>query len=108
MLTSSGKKEKIMFKERVLVVAVRHLDFVAKQTGEQVKGDKVFYVRNCYDNEMNYGWLGMKKLDDFFVRPESYVKLPDFQQLPCECDLVYQPAGRQNTLSAVEIVKGEK
>lgn len=99
-----------MFKEKVLVVAVQHLDFVPRESesGEHVKGDKVWYVRNCYDNEINRGWLGMKILQSVFIRPDGIVELPDFPSFPCECEFVYQPAGRFNTFSAIEVVGDKK
>ena len=96
-----------MFKEKVLVVAVNHLDFVPKDTDEHVRGDKVWYVRNCYDDELNRGWLGMKILQSVFVRFDSSIELPDFPSFPCMCDFVYSPAGRRNILSAIEI-SGDK
>lgn len=104
MLYYERKVGRIMFKEKVIVVACQHLDFTPQDSDQQIKGDKVYYVRNCYDNELNRGWLGMKILQHAFLRADGNVACPEFPQFPCECDFIYTPAGRYNNLSAIEVV----
>lgn len=92
-----------MSKEVVNVVAVQKIDFTADD-GSLIKGTKVYYLRQCYDNELGRGWVSDKILRHDFIREGSEVSIPKFEQLPVVCNFNYLPQGRYNRLASIEIV----
>jgi hypothetical protein len=85
---------------RVLVLGARHMDFKSQQTGEQVRGTKVFY---CYaDSEPVEDAKGVTIIEEW-VRDQDL--LPTLSAVPGVYDLEFgRRAGRRGR--PIEFLKG--
>ena len=94
-----------MSQEKVQVIAVQRLDFTARDSGDEIKGTKVYFVRPAYQNELGRGWSKNLVLDKVFIRADSNVPVPEFSSLPVGCVFNYEPQGRYNALTGIELAK---